>query len=326
LRLVLPLCLQTVGFPAFAQWQSNSELSSYYTDHVGLFSVSRRLALEDDPTQPVIDEPEQGSDFVYEPRTELAYTGNNQLGEFKLGINAAAYVFQQWSKYTHGFYELQFKQAVSEATEFKFFYEYVPDLYLGTKRAFHNSIDDFEADEIVDSHIWSMHIDHQLTDELTFRSLTRFGLRNYNPAFEYRYQHFYTVGLHAEWRPNETIEILVGHHYEHGYADGKQSESFYDDVSYINHYTSAELKLHLLPKWILILTGDYEHNHLLSDFVKDIHYRGRENVYQGEIELQYELTEQTLLKAGWENGYRKFNFEYAAARNNNVWLGVEYRF
>lgn len=324
--LFLASCLQSLSFPVQAEWEVNSGLSSYYTDNVGVFSVSRRLSLEEDPTQPVIDEPEKGSDFVYEPRSELLYKGQNRWGDFKFGLDAAAYVFQDWSKYTHSFYEFQFSQEVTENTEIKFFYEYIPDLYLGTKRAFHHHIEEFEADEVVDSHIFSVHVDHQLAEDLNFRSLSRFGIRHYNPAFEYRYHHFFTMGAHLEWQPTSTIELMIGYHFERSYADGKQTESFYDDVSYINHYTSAELKIQLAPKWTLMLIGDYEHNHLLSDYVEDIHYNGRENVLQGEVELLYNLTEQTTLKAGWQNGYRRYNFENFAVRNNNVWLGIEYRF
>lgn len=323
---IVALCLQTLAVPANAEWEATTRLSSYYTDNVGLFSVSRRLSLEEDPTQPVIDEPEKGSDFVYEPQSELMYKGHNRWGEFKLGVDAAAYVFQDWSKYTHSFYEFQFSQSVSEDTELKLFYEYIPDLYLGSKRAFHQQIEEFEADEIVDSHILSLHVDHQLTRDLIVRSLSRFGMRNYNPAFEYRYHHFFTVGAHLEWQPREDIEFMIGYHFERSYADGKQTEGFYDDVSYINHYTSAELKFKLAPQWVLMLIGDFEHNDLLSDYVDDIHHNASENVVQGEIELLYELSEQTTLKAGWQNGYRRFNFEDLAVRNNNLWLGMEYRF
>lgn len=309
-----------------AAWHASSGLNNYYTDNVGLFSVSKRLSLEEDPTQPVIDEPEQGSDFVYEPHGELAYSDHNALGEFKLGLDAASYVFQDWSKYTHSFYELQLSQQVAEHTEIKFFYEYIPDLYLGSKRAFHQSNEEFEAEEVVDSHIFSLHLDHKLTDDIIVRSLSRFGMRNYNPAFEYRYHHFFTAGLHLEWEPSDDVEFMIGYHFERSFADGKQTEFFYDDVSYINHYTSAELKIHLAPKWSLMLVGDYEHNDLLSDNIKDIHYKASENVYQGEIELFYQLSEQTTLKTGWQYGHRRFNFESYAIHNNNVWLGLEYRF
>jgi hypothetical protein len=313
-------------FTAKAEWDVNSELSGYYTDNVGLFSVSRRLSLEEDPTQPVLDEPERGSDFVYEPRAEVIYKGDNQWGRYKLGVNAAAYVFQEKTKYTHGFYEFQYAQELSERTELKLFYDLIPNLFLGNKRAFHETIEDFEADEIVDSHIASMHLDTKLNDRLILRSLLRLGLRIYNPAFEYRFHHFFTVGSHIEWQITPDIEFMFGYHFERGFADGKQTTFFYDDVSYINNYTSAELKVSLAPHWILMLIGDYEHNDLLSDFAYDIHHDARENVFQGEIELLHELDEHTTVKAGWQNGYRRYNFEPAAARNNNVWLGVEYRF
>lgn len=325
-RLLSSLILVTTPFPVLAKWEVESGLASYYTDHIGLFSVSRRLSLEDDPTQPVIDEPERGSDFVYEPSTQLQYENDNGLGQYRLGFNAAAYVFQQAQKYTHSFFELQFEQQLSTATTIKLFYDFIPDLFLGTKRAYHRHIEDFKADENVDGHIASLHIDQQLNDALTLRSLSRIGLRNYNQAFEHRDQQFFTLGLHAIWQVNDKVEFLIGYHYEHGYAKGKQTRSFYDDVSYINHYTSAELKIEFASSWTLMLIGDYEHNDLQSQYPADIHYHGQENVIQGELEILHNLSEQLTLKSGWQNGYRRYNFEPTGLRNNNLWLGLEYRF
>ena len=56
-----------------AGWSAEVENNVYYTDDVALFSVTRRLSLQDDPTQPVVDRPQQGGDFVYEPRAELEW-------------------------------------------------------------------------------------------------------------------------------------------------------------------------------------------------------------------------------------------------------------
>lgn len=325
-RILPALCLCCCTLPANANWETDAALSSYYTDNVGLFSVSRRLSLEEDPTQPVIDEPERKADFIHEPQAKLIYHGHNRWGNFKLGADAAGYIFQDSSKYSHGFYEFQLSQEVSEQTEVKFFYEYIPDLYLGSKRAFHEEIVEFEADEIVDSQIYSLHIDHRLADDVIVRSLSRFGIRDYNAAFDYRHHHFFTLGAHLEWQASEAVEFMLGYHFERSYADGKQAGDFYDDVSYINHYFSTELKFQLSPDWVLMLIGDVEHNELQSEFVQDIHHNASENVFQGEVELLYDLNHETSLKAGWQNGYRRFNFENLAVRNNNVWLGVEYRF
>jgi hypothetical protein len=66
--------LTIISFGAEAEWSSKVSNSSYYTDDVALFSVTRRLSLKDDPTQPVVDRPHQGGDFIDEPSAELEWS------------------------------------------------------------------------------------------------------------------------------------------------------------------------------------------------------------------------------------------------------------
>jgi len=85
-------------------------------------------------------------------------------------------------------------------------------------------------------------------------------------------------------------------------------------------------QIQLLPALTLMAIFDYEHNDFTSSYANDIHHNGIENVYQGELELVYELTEETALKAGWQQGERKFNYESHSVYNNNAWIGVEFHF
>ena len=72
--------IMLVSFKTSADWLANLGNSVHYTDDVALFSVTRRLSLKDDPTQPVVDRPSQGGDFVYDPSATLEWTGKNTLG------------------------------------------------------------------------------------------------------------------------------------------------------------------------------------------------------------------------------------------------------
>ncbi|MDF1583873.1 MAG: hypothetical protein P1P78_11245 [Methyloprofundus sp.] len=171
-----------------------------------------------------------------------------------------------------------------------------------------------------------MHLDHELTGTLMLRGLMRYGIRAYDQPFAYRDTQFFTLGSHLEWMITHDIELLVGYHFERGYTDHEQSEQYQDDIGYINHFASAELKIHLLADLKMLVIFDYEHNDFTSPFIDDIHYDGNENVYQGEIEFLYELTEQARLKAGWQHGARKFNYEAHKVHNNNVWIGAEFYF
>lgn len=122
--------LMFVSLSAYSEWRGEINTSIYYTDDVGLFSVTRRLSLLDDPTQPVVDRPNQGSDFVYEPNVLIAWSGQNSLAEFEIEFDAGGYVFTGHSDYTHGFYEVQLAQTFYTGTELRFAYEFVPDLFL----------------------------------------------------------------------------------------------------------------------------------------------------------------------------------------------------
>ena len=57
-----------------AQWSGEIRNNLFYTDDVGLFSATRRLSLQNDPTQPVVDRTGQGGDMVYEPSVDIRRT------------------------------------------------------------------------------------------------------------------------------------------------------------------------------------------------------------------------------------------------------------
>lgn len=330
-KLLLPILL-ILSNSLQAEWSTGIDFSAYYTDDVGLFAVTRRLSLDEDPTQPIVDEPNQGSDFVYEPNAYIRWDTLNTLGEFQMSLDAGGYIFQDHSDYTHGFFQIKLKQGLSEKTEISLLYDFIPGLYLGKNsapQAQHNTLEEHsehEAGEQLDSHILAAHLDYKLTEELILRGLVRYGVRLYDQPFSHRDTQFFTLGSHLEWFITPDIELIVGYHFERGYTDSDKTAQYQDDIAYINHFTSAELKIHLLHGLFLSAIFDYEHNDYTSPYSSDIHHHGNENVYQGELELVYELTELMALKAGWQHGNRKFNYESESVRNNNIWIGAEYHF
>jgi len=327
LVVLLSLILFSHHAHAASEWFSGAGLNTYYTDDVALFSVTRRLSLEDDPTQPIVDEPGQGSGFVYEPTAQLGWSTENRLGRFQVSVDAGGYIFQNHSDYSHAFFDFTLAQELTDKTELKVLYAFVPNLYLGEQAiGEHHSEEVEKFGERLNSHVWSLHLDHKLAEHLTLRGLVRYGLRDYDQPFSYRDTQFYTLGAHLEWEINHNLELLVGYHFEQGFTDDKQTFIYQDDIGYFNNYLSAELKAHLLPELSLMLVFDYEHNNFTSDYVEDRHYQGNENIYQGEIEFAYELSTQIELTAGWQIGSRKFNYEHESVLNNNVWLGFGYEF
>jgi hypothetical protein len=217
-------------------------------------------------------------------------------------------------------------QSFETGTKLSLHYNFVPDLFLGRNTFLQPTGEEIENDETLSSHYWSFHIDQNITNDVIVRLLSRYGLRNYNAPFSHRDTQFWTIGPHLEWDINEDIEFLIGYHYERGSAEHHKALHFPDDLSYTNHYTSTELKVKLLKKLTANFIFDYEHNASMSHRTEDERFGANENIYQGEIELEYELTHATQLKLGWQHGNRKLNTENVTVKNNNVWLGFEYKF
>ncbi len=322
----LLIIMASISFNVYAEWSSEFTNSVFFTDDVALFSVTRRLSLKDDPTQPTVDRPGQGGDFVYEPGATLEWQKENSLGKLLVAMDASGYVFANQSAFSHGLYEFRLAQTFTNEAKISLHYNFVPDLFLG-KNAFRQANGEgSETDEKLTSHYWSLRFDQPLTQNLTIRLFSRYGLRNYNEPFQHRDTQFWTLGSHLEWVINPDMELLIGYHYEQGTSSHHRAVHFPDDVSYINHYASAEFKIRLLDKLTGIFIFDYETNGFTSRRIDDEHLGASENVYQGEIELLYELDGSATVKLGWQHGSRKLTTEQQTIKNNNVWLGVEYVF
>ena len=325
-RKALLALITIVSSNAEAELSTRVGNSAYYTDDVALFSVTRRLSLKDDPTQPVVDRPNQGGDFVYEPSAELEWSGDNFLGKSSMSLNAGGYVFADQSSFTHGLYGVQLSQKFSTDTKISLHYNVIPDLILGKNTVRQADGEESEQDEKLTSHYWSIHLDQPLTHHLTVRLLGRYGLRNYSAQFKNRDTQFWTLGPHLEWVISSDIELLLGYHHELGSAEYQKSVSLNDNISYANHYASAELKIRILEQLSCVFIVDFEKNNFTTNNINDLHYGTSENVYQGEVEFLYELDESVIVKLGWQHGNRKLTSDNQNIKNNNMWLGFEYNF
>jgi hypothetical protein len=226
----------------FSEWTFKADNTGYYTDDVALFSATRRLSLKDDPTQPNIDITGQGSDFIYEPSMEAEWSTHNKWGELSFAADAGGYIFTNQSAFSHGLFDFELAQSFETDTKISLHYNFVPDLFLGKNMFKQPSGEELETDETLTNHYWSLHLDQKLSDDFTVRLLSRYGLRNYNQPFQHRDTQFWTIGPHFEWIIMPDVELLLGYHYEVGSAEHHKAVNFLDDISYVNHYTSAELK------------------------------------------------------------------------------------
>ena len=74
LRVLVVGCALGLLPQARGEWSATTHGTMFYTDDVGVFSATRRLTLDGDPTQPALDNrlTGRGSDAVFEPMLDVA--------------------------------------------------------------------------------------------------------------------------------------------------------------------------------------------------------------------------------------------------------------
>lgn len=312
---------------AWAEFAATTQGTMFYTDDVGIFSATRRLTRDGDPTQPALDSKltGQGSDFVFDPRAEITKAFDNRYGSTIMSLEGSGFIYVANSRYDHGTLRAQVRHAFTSETSLLFRYYYSPDLFLGENEE--RQTGTFQlVNESLTSHIWSARISQKLLPGLEANLLGRYGMRRYNAAFSERNTDFWTVGPHLEWKILPRVTLGLSYHYERGLSDGRYQPEYEDDVSYINHYGSVDLDVELSERFSFSTALHYERNNWTSNLEGDERNGAQENVIQGEVILAYRLSETVKTYTGVQYSSRKESFEADAAKNLNIGLGLMAKF
>jgi hypothetical protein len=308
-------------------WSLEGQGILFYTDDVGLFSATRRLTRDSDPTQPAIDSKltDQGSDMIFEPLLSVTRSLTNSLGRLDLNVQGQGFVFTENPQFNHGTLRAQATQDLSPNTRVQARFYYAPDQFLGDNEERQSGQNQLTAEKFT-SYIWSTRLIHDVTPDLSVRLLGRYGLRRYNDAFSERNTDFWTIGPHMNWRVAPKIKLGLSYHYERGLAEGRNQPQFEDDTSYINHYLSADVDVELTERLSLLTAFHFEHNIWTSELAGDERNGAHENIYQGEVILVYRLTDSIQGFGGVQRSSRKESFEPSSIQNTNVGTGLSARF
>ena len=258
-----------------------------------LFSATRRLHLNGDPTQPALDttSPGKGSKTVFDP--ELTATkslhfpngGKTQLSVLGSRLHLCGQPAIQSSQHRSPVAPGCRKKHESPSA----LLQHPGACCWGTTKS---KVTDSIQEERVTSHIGSARLEQRLSDEWEVRLLARYGTRTYNEAFAQRDTTFWTIGPHVVWHFMERLALVVGYHYERGLADGRNEPQLQDDTSYINHYATIGMQPNPTERLSIEVGLHYERNNWTSSIPGDERNGGHEDVFQGEAAFRYLFTEQ----------------------------------
>ena len=127
------LCFRPTTTSAREGCSFESQGTLFYTDDVGLFSATRRLSRDGDPTQPAIDSSltNRGSDMVFEPLFNANKSLTNGLGQLDLNVRGQGFIFTTNPEFNHGTLRVQAIQDLSSTVRVKARYYYAPSQFLG---------------------------------------------------------------------------------------------------------------------------------------------------------------------------------------------------
>jgi len=180
-------------------WSLEGSGILFYTDDAGLFSATRRLSRDSDPTLPAIDArlTDKGSDIVFEPMVDITRFLTNKLGSLDLNVQGQGFVFTENPEFNHGMLRLQATQALSSTTRVQVRFNYAPNQFLGDNEERQSGQQQVSAEKLT-NYIWSTRLIHDVTKDLSVKLLGRYGMRRYNEAFSERNTDFWTIGPHVD--------------------------------------------------------------------------------------------------------------------------------
>jgi hypothetical protein len=320
LFLVLPTVVR-----AGAEWSSVVGARVNYSSDVFQFSSARRLALNEDPSQPTIVPLGKPEDVIWEPSIEVLRRSANPLGRNELAFKAHGFIYTDKPIFNHGDYRMQMRQWLGADMSVLFRYRYVPNLFLGPNFE-HRSGQLQIQEERLTSHHWRLEMERRLSDAWQVTAIGRYGLRMYNDPFAERDTQFYTLGPKVEYTPSHWVTATMGYLYERGLAEGRHEPQFQDDVSYYLHMFSVGAEFHPVERLALNLVYIHLQKTFTSGISGDTHVGRQDRTHQGLAELRYQITPVAGVTLSYQRTQRSSNVVTRDFQDNIVSLGGEYHF
>lgn len=313
--------------PSLAEWSAVTGASVAYTTNIFQFSSASRLALDQDPSQPIVvrDVLSKPSDVIWQPSLRVARSWSSRLGAGELSFKTEGALYTNNPSFDNAYYRVALRQELEpKKTALELIYRYTPHQLLGPSHV--NSRSSEFGEMRSTSHVWRAHLERQVTERWTVTFVGRYGLRFYNEPFEERDTRFWSVGPQVHFAPRSWSTITVAYLYERGLAAGRDDPQTDLDVSYFLHYASFGLRFELATPLSLNLGYIYRFRGWTSDLAGDIEFGRRDVTHQGTGEIRYRVSDSLTLRLGFQQTQQHSTLQSRSFYSSTVSYGVEYRF
>jgi len=313
------------GQMARAEWQVSGESEAAWTDNVVQYSAAFAQALQQDPSFPTGDVRLVGSDVIWRQAAELQWRGTAAAQPSRVSVSAQGFLYTEKSAFNRGIYRLDLRQALGQTHTLLLRYEAAPTVLLG--QGFERRTGNRLVQEMrVTSHIGYMEIERRLSEAWQATIEGRVGERAFNEAFAQRDLRFWTLGPRLQWTGPGGIVATGGYLYEQGLSDHMEAAWFNDDVSYVNHVASLDLRIPFRQAWTLQVGYIVRLTRFTSDLPGDSFNGRRDVLHQGAAELEYRWTDAVTVVAGYKRTQRTSTMTVVDFESTVASLGLRYLF
>ncbi|MBI3621064.1 MAG: hypothetical protein HY208_02595 [Nitrospirae bacterium] len=275
-------------------------------------------------------------DWITEPYLTLSYTTSRRLPT-KLVFDVTADIYARYSVLDYQTYRFLIRQAIDEKTAVTLKYTFIPKIFFGDDMVGVAPGVPFK-DQQHEIHLVQLTADRDLRPELNVGLSARYGIRDAEPAFNYRDSSLWGVSVDGLYRPAPRWRLTTGAAFEQDMARGGTNKftTAPDDASYNQVSAYAGLTYSIRDRWLLKGRYAFRWRDYTTSLVPSVspppqtgdplHYGRTDFTNSLLFVATYRLAAPLFAKAGYESIWRDSTKSYARYHENIYTVGLNYRF
>lgn len=268
-------------------------------------------------------------DWITEPYLTVSYAVPGRLPT-KLLFDFTADIYAKYPIQDYETFRFLIRQAIDDKTAVAVKYTFIPYIFFGDDVQVSSGSSVPTREQSHQIHVVQMTVDREVMSNLMLSVLAKYGIRNAQPAFNYRDFTLWGGSIEAAYRPMPETKLILGSSYERDNARGGPNAftaSAFDDATYDQTSFYATLSHSISDGWLF--KGRYAHR--WRDYTTDrsgdtLHYGRTDHTNDLSVETVYKITSPLYLHAGYESVWRDSTKSYARYHENIYTIGIDYRF